>query len=271
MNNQGKVTGLKFSVYSGEDAEQKHYTRAQFDFQGNITVGEAKTLVTNFKEVVSEFEENTSMPLDGEETDTDTSSDEALGEPVHMQNPVANDNIIIRRDYPDEQKENEVPNTDYPVHGNAMSLNYIRHNQDVLQSAWDNHASVLIECSAPRNMYGHRLSYYKVVFPPAGGQFRQLACVTEDVPVVLQNHGYPVCSCPAYHFKSYKFWQGYNDPAITGMCKHVSEVLSSIGINASTINWQVRPDELPFVLKQEGVEEYQWVPNPPQPSVQHSS
>lgn len=271
MNNEGKVTGLKFSVYSGKDPEQKHYTKAQFDFQGNITVGEAKTLVTNFKEVLSEFEENTSMYLDGEETDTDTSSDEELVEPVHMQNPVANDNIIIRRDYPDEQKENEVPNTDYPVHGNAMSLNYIRHNRDVLQSAWDNHASVLIECSTPRNIYGHRLSYYKVVFPPAGGQFRQLACVTEDVPVVLQNHGYPVCSCPAYHFKSYKFWQGYNDTSITGMCKHVSEVLSSIGINASIINWQVRPDELPFVLKQEGVEEYQWVPNSPQPSVQHSS
>ena len=267
MNNKGKVTSLSFSMSSGENEDKKHFSKKYFNFKGNISFNEAKTLVNNFKEIVSKLEENIPMnEINDDETITSTSASEEdeLPELHNLPDPISDDNIIVQRTEPNEQepeqKENEVLNTRYPVHGNAMSLSHIGYNKNVIQTAWDNHASVLIESFAPKNMNGHRLSYYRVVFPPAGGPFQQLTCTTEDIPVFLQNHGYPVCSCPAYYFKSYKFSQNYGYLVVTGMCKHIGEALGALGINASLINWQVRPNELPLILKEEGVEEYQWIP-----------
>ena len=46
------------------------------------------------------------------------------------------------------------------------------------------------------------------------------------------------------------------------MCKHIDEILHTIGADTENINWSLRKDYLPFLMKQKGLEEYQWVPNP---------
>ena len=143
-----------------------------------------------------------------------------------------------------------------------MSLNNLRYNGDVVNQAWRTFSSVMIESSQPRNMYGRRLTLYRVIFPPSGFAYEQLSLMNtaEDIPQVFQGHGYPVCSCPSYHFKSYKIT--VNGNRVPGLCKHIDEALSAANIDATAINWLNRPDDLPHMLRTEGITEYQWVPEP---------
>jgi len=255
MNNEGKVTNLTFSLRSGKDTEQKQCTKAEFDFKGSISVDDASKLVQNFRDVVSEFEECQDVPMnDGDES---TESDDDLPDLVEELGPVVE--IIPHEE--DEQKENENPSVmRYPVRGNAMSLNNLRYNGNVVNNAWRTFSSVMVESSQPRNMYGHRLTHYRIVFPPAGFTFNQLSSMNGDVSDIFQGHGYPVCSCPSYNYKSYKI--SVNGIRVPGLCKHIDEALAAANIDATAINWLNRPDNLPFLLKGEELNEYQWVPHP---------
>jgi len=259
MNNEGKVTNLTFSLSSGESGEKKQCTKAEFDFKGSISVDDASKLVQNFRDVVSEFEECQDVQMNDDGDDESTESDDDLPDLVDDIEPVIG--IIPREE--DEQKENDNEDPSvmrYPVRGNAMSLNNLRYNGNVVNEAWRTFSSIMVESSQPRNMYGHRLTHYRIVFPPSGFTFNQLSLMNGDVPDIFQGHGYPVCSCPSYNYKSYKIT--VNGIRVPGLCKHIDEALAAANIDATAINWLNRPDNLPFLLRGEELNEYLWVPQP---------
>lgn len=264
MSNEGKVTNLTFSLRSGKDHENKLCTKAEFDFKGNISVEEATTLVSNFRDVVTEFEENAN---DAPMSSNSSESSESNGNSEHNGDELPD--LIEEDDETEEEKEEENPSVmRYPVRGNAMSLNNLRYNGDTIKNAWRTFSSIMVESSQPRHMYGHRLTHYRIVFPPAGFTFNQLSLInsTGNVPDIFQGHGYPVCSCPSYNYKSYKIT--INGIRVPGLCKHIDEALASANIDATAINWLNRPDDLAYRFKND-LNEYQWVPQPSQAPVQH--
>lgn len=229
MSNEEKVTGLTFSISSGVNEENRYFSNSNFNFSGNMSIDNAEKLVNNFKDIFSEH--------DNKYTDNDNKS-ENESKNLHE---IKEDSLL---------ESSEELEDNYPIFGNAMSFYYIRHVKEIIKSAWDRYGSLLIEPQQTN-------SYYRVVFPTASVQEMSL---NENSDVIYLNRGFPICSCPSYYYKSYKY--RYNHEDCVGSCKHIDEILRTIGTDTGNINWSLRKDYLPFLMKQKGLEEYQWVPNP---------
>ena len=248
MSNGTNVTGLTFSMSSGKNKDDKPFLRTHFDFKGNISLDEATDLIKEVKRVISETS-HINQIRDEPSSENEASEDESSS---------SDDDLMSLPELVDSNN-NDIH---YPIQGNAMPLNHIQDNPDVIKRAFENNGSILVKPSSPINRNGYLLNFYRIIFPSASFPFKKMTFTTENVPVIFQNYGYPICSCPAYYFKSYKHRQSGNNSLSTGMCKHIHEALTAIGLNSSIINWNERPDVLPFLMKQDGILEYQWVQLP---------
>ena len=131
-------------------------------------------------------------------------------------------------------------------------------NRDTVIIAWRTFSSIMIEMSASRYQCANSLRfhylYYRIVFPDSNIDFPEISLLNRELPELLQGHSYPVCSCPAYYYN--------NNNRINGSCKHIDEALKSLNIESNTINWSNRPEYLPYLLKNIGLNEYEWVDVP---------
>ena len=230
MSNEEKITGLTFTISSGVNEENRYFSNSNFHFSGNMSIDNAEKLVRNFKDIFSEHE--------NKYTDNDNKS-ENESKNLHE----------IKEDFLLESGE-DLEDNNYPIFGNVISFNYIKHSKEIIKSAWDRYGSVLIESQKPIKCENEIIFYYRVVFPTSSVQEMFL---NEDSNVIYLDRGFPICSCPSYY---------YNNEPYVGMCKHIYEILHTLGIDIEDINWSLRKDYLPFLMKQKGLEEYQWIPNP---------
>jgi hypothetical protein len=245
MSEESKITYLKISLTPGN---------AVFDFAGNVSVLEARSLLDDFREVtnvtnvinIPEIKENENVyPINDNEIDEDIPDLEDEG-----------GNIV------ENNNEQNVSVMRYPVRGQTMSLTGIRHHSETVMHGWRTFSSIMIESSKPRVMHGHNLTHYRIVFPALSANYPELTVNNGGVPELFKGHSYPVCSCPSYYFRSYTI--SANNVRVNGLCKHIDEALASANIATDTINWTNRPDNMPYLLKTEGLNEYQWIPVPSQ-------
>jgi len=243
MSNEEKITGLTFTISSGVNEENRYFSNSNFNFSGNMSIDNAEKLVRNFKDIFSEHE--------NKYTDNDNKS-ENESKNLHE---IKEDSLL--------ESSEDLEDNNYPIFGNVMSFNYIKHSKEIIKSAWDRYGSVLIESQKPIKCGNKTISYYRVVFPTSSVQEMSL---NEDSNVIYLDRGFPICSCPSYYYKSYKYSKYESDPYVNvscvGMCKHIDEILHTLGVDIEDINWSLRKDYLPFLMKQKGLEEYQWIPNP---------
>lgn len=237
MNNKEEVTGVTFSISSGVNEENRYFSNSNFNFSGNMSIDNAENLVRNFKDIFSEHE--------NKYTNNDNKS-ENESKNLHEINE---DSLL--------ESNEELEDNNYHIVGNVMSFNYIKHSKENIKSAWDRYGSVLIESQKPIKCGNKIISYYRVVFPTSSVQEM---CLNEESDVIYLDRGFPICSCPSYYYKSYKY--RYNNEDYVGTCKHIDEILHTLGADTENINWYLRKDYLPFLMKQKGLEEYQWIPNP---------
>jgi hypothetical protein len=147
----------------------------------------------------------------------------------------------------------------YPIRGLPVLLDRIVNYKYNILKAWKTYSSVLVSSSGVRNMYRHQLTNYRVVFHEVKENTFPLS-LQSDVSnnPLFRLHSYPVCSCPSYYFKNYRRY--INNRLFTGLCKHIELLLQEINIDISKITWENRPDNLPLLLKNEGLDEYRWIP-----------
>ena len=262
MAEQGKVTTLNFSLTSEIDSEKKQCTCAHFNLNGNLNVNETKSLVDKFKFIASKIHSDNRTPVNFNISEIENNNDP---DPILLNDEnVGDENVNDENEQPlnHENVDNEnMDNVDisrmkYPVRGYVILLNEIgnnlniRHALDDIRNAWQTFSSILVKGSNP--------SPYRVVFPAIGRMFPNITYNVHVAPDVFHGHSYPVCSCPSYHYKSYKI--SYNGVERIGTCKHINAVLTAIDVNINVINWLNRPDNFPYILHTEGLNEYAWVP-----------
>ena len=259
MSEESKITNLKITLTPGN---------AVFYFAGNVSVLEARSLLDNFRDM-----SKASIALPPRASDvTNVTNVMNLPEIKENENVYPINDDELDEDIPDLEDEggNIVENNNeqnvsimrYPVRGQTMSLNGIRHHGETVMHGWRTFSSIMIESSEPRVMYGHSLTHYRIVFPALSANYPELTVNNGGMPGLFQGHSYPVCSCPSYYFRSYTI--SANNVRVNGLCKHIDEALASANIATDTINWTNRPDNMPYLLKTEGLNEYQWVPEPSQ-------
>jgi len=147
----------------------------------------------------------------------------------------------------------------YPVRA-TMKLSRTTSYRNAILEAWNTFSSVRVEGSQQRTGNSEITNYYRIVFPNIITHGLPVAVpnmVTHGFPVIWQGHSYPVCSCPAYFYKSYTYTVGENQS--TGFCKHIVEVLKVANIDLTQINWLSRPDNMPLTFKSIGLDEFQWI------------
>ena len=234
MANNGKVTMLHFSLTSNND--NTNITSAKFNFSGDISVNQVTNLVNNFKNITNGLNHN-----------------EMKNETVEETIPVNETETVNVNEYTD------ISSMVYPIRGSTIFLNNVEIYTSFILKAWNTYSSVVVKSSNVRYIYGQELTYYRVVFPDVKENTFPLAVEGNlDLNSLYWQHSYPVCSCPAYYFKSYK--KIINNQLVVGLCKHIDILLSISNIDVSKFAWNSRPDNLPLLLKNEGLYEYEWVP-----------
>ena len=246
---QGKVTGLTFSLTSDKTSG----TKAYFNLKGNINIDDAKNMIGDFQKIVMEFDKVETKPeMKHEMEEVEDGNNQFIEEVEEVENN--NDQFI-------EDENNPEPNQSvmrYPVRG-TMTLGNMTSNRNAILQAWNTFSSIKVKSSQQRSVNNQLVNYYRVVFPETKNGFPGVIMndLNANIPLILQGHSYPVCSCPAYHYKSYEFLsQGTH---IRKICKHVVEALLVANIPFESINWENRPDELPELLQNEELDEYQWM------------
>jgi hypothetical protein len=246
MSEESKLTNLKI-ILTPENVV--------FNFSGNVSVSEARSLLDIFRDLINvtnvinlpEIKENENVyPINDDELDYNDIPD--------LENE--DGNIV------ENNNEQNVSIMRYPVRGQTMSLNGIRHHGETVMHGLRTFSSIMIKSSEPRVMYGNNLTHYRIVFPALSDNYPELTVNNGTIPRLFQGHSYPVCSCPSYYFRSYTI--SANNVGVNGLCKHIDEALASANIATDTINWTNRPDNMPYLLKTEGLNEYQWIPVPEQ-------
>jgi hypothetical protein len=278
MANNGKVTSLAF-VLTTENGS-KNITTAEFNFSGDISVNQAAKLVDHFKGLASGINDNETknVPVSNNIPDTigipvsnnvtemkneETDSDDELHEVISDEETDSDDELheVISDDEGLNMRGRHLSHMLYPIRGIPILLDNVRNYKSHILKAWKTYSSVLVKSSEIRNMYGHQLTHYRVVFPALKvDTFPFSFQENMGINSLLHVHSYPVCSCPAYHFKSYR--RHFNNRLVTGLCKHIELLLQEINIDISKITWENRPDNLPLLLKNEGLNEYKWIPQP---------
>ena len=234
MANNGKVTMLHFSLTSNND--NTNITSAKFNFSGDISVNQVTNLVNNFKNITNGLNHN-----------------EMKNETVEETIPVNETETV------NVNEDTDISSMVYPIRGSTIFLNNVEIYTSFILKAWNTYSSVVVKSSNVRYIYGQELTYYRVVFPDVKENTFPLAVEGNlDLNSLYWQHSYPVCSCPAYYFKSYK--KMINNQLVVGLCKHIDILLSISNIDVSKFAWNSRPDNLPLLLKNEGLYEYEWVP-----------
>jgi hypothetical protein len=234
MANNGKVTMLHFSLTSNND--NTNITSAKFNFSGDISVNQVTNLVNNFKNITNGLNHN-----------------EMKNETVEETIPVNETETV------NVNEDTDISSMVYPIRGSTIFLNNVEIYTSFILKAWNTYSSVVVKSSNVRYIYGQELTYYRVVFPDVKENTFPLAVEGNlDLNSLYWQHSYPVCSCPAYYFKSYK--KIINNQLVVGLCKHIDILLSISNIDVSKFAWNSRPDNLPLLLKNEGLYEYEWVP-----------
>jgi len=215
----------------------------KFEFTGKVSVFQIKSILNNFINVI-----NISNAMNLPEIKDNDLDDNDLNH-NNSNNNNSGDDIPDLEDLPiSNSTENQnISNIIYPVRGQIMSMDNLENSKETLLNGWRTFSSILIKSS-------NQNSPYRIVFPVVSVKFPEISVYTVELPVEFQGHSYPVCSCPSYYFNNHNF--------TNGMCKHIKEVLVSANIQCNLINWSNRPDNLPYLLKEEGLIEYQWIRSP---------
>ena len=263
MNNaprQGSITGLTFSLSSDE----KNKTKAYFNLKGRLSVDETKNMISDFQKVVTEFDIATEMKevsennrgINENQSEINRDQDEMDDyvdsvDPVELQDE---DNSSDDEKYPEPNQSVML----YPVRATITPGGITSQRNAILQS-WNTFSSIKITCSQPRYVNRVELFHYRIVFPVIKPGFPGIIMkdLNMDIPLFFQRHSYPVCSCPSYHYKSYN--DIVNGEGVSKCCKHITGVLAVANFPFELINWENRPDNLPLLLKNEGLDEYQWI------------
>lgn len=246
MSNPGKITSLKFSILSDKRTDIITNTTTNFEFAGSISIEDARNLINNFKEVYSDVNNlNQNIHSITDEHKINYSPDSSSDDENIPITELASSRVNS------ENNGYQLTNT---VIGNYILNNNIRNEHDTMCEAWNSFTSFLIEPSRPITIHGKRIRFYKIYFPKVSHLFSQIKFLAPQLPIQLINHGYPVCSCPAYYYKSY-----YHNNK-NGACKHIIEALSTLQLNFYNIDWNNRPNNLPSIMKENGIEHYEWVP-----------
>ena len=239
MSEVNKITNLKIILTPGNSI---------IHFTGNVSVVEARSLLDKFKDITNftnvmntrEIKENNDVKI-AENIDNNAeniNNNEIKDEIIDLED---NDDFVFSR---------------YQIIGQPMPLN----NIDVITvtNSWRTFSSILIESSQPRVPYRNKLSY-RILFPYINNtNFPEISVNNGVLSELFEGHSYPVCSCPSYYYRSYTIQ--YNNIRLNGLCKHIDDALKSLNIETKNINWLNRPDNLPYLLKTEGLNEYQWLP-----------
>jgi hypothetical protein len=251
MANNGKVTMLKFSLTSNND--NTNITSANFNFSGDIDINQTEILVNNFKNIITGLNHN-EMKTETVEESIPISLTGINSIPI---NEPVNETVDENEDT--ENEDNDISSMVYPIRGTTIFLNNVEIYTSFILKAWNTYSSVVVKSSNVRYIYGQELTYYRVVFPDVKENTFPLAVEGNlDLNSLYWQHSYPVCSCPAYYFKSYK--KMINNQLVVGLCKHIDILLSISNIDVSKFSWNSRPDNLPLLLKNEGLYDYEWIP-----------
>ena len=252
MANNGKVTMLHFSLTSNND--NTNITSAKFNFSGDISVNQVTNLVNNFKNITNGLNHNEMKNETVEETiPVSLTGIESI--PISL---TGIESIPVNETV-NENEDTDISSMVYPIRGSRIFLNNVEIYTSFILKAWNTYSSVVVKSSNVRYIYGQELTYYRVVFPDVKENTFPLAVEGNlDLNSLYWQHSYPVCSCPAYYFKSYK--KMINNQLVVGLCKHIDILLSISNIDVSKFAWNSRPDNLPLLLKNEGLYEYEWVP-----------
>jgi hypothetical protein len=261
MTTNGKVTSLTFLLTT--ETGSKNITKAEFNFSGEISVGQAAKLVNNFKDLTFSLSENETknvsetinVPITNNFPEMKNNS--GLEEKKNVEEETDSDDEMPELDSDNENfhsGDRNISNMLYPIRGIPILLNNVGHYRSNILNAWKTYSSVVVTSSEVRDIYGHQLTHYRVVFPAEKRNTFPLSYQCNKSSL-FRMHSYPVCSCPAYYFN--------NNRLLTGMCKHIYSLLLAIGIDISKITWENRPHNLPLLLKNEGLDEYKWIPQPP--------
>lgn len=239
INNEEKyITNLELSLKPGN---------FKFEFSGKVSVFEMESILDKFINLMNisnamnipEIKDNDNdNDLDNNNSDDDIPDLEDL--PIY--NPIENQNIssII-----------------YPVRGQIMSMeDNLDNSRETVLSGWRTFSSIMIKSFNQIALNENNPLHYRIVFPAVSVKFPEISAHTVVLPVEFKGHSYPVCSCPSYYFNNRRLVSD------NGICKHIKEVLLSANIQWNIINWSNRPDNLPYLLKEEGLIEYQWIRSP---------
>jgi hypothetical protein len=230
---------------SSINSEERHITNLElslkpgnfkFEFSGNVSVSQLRSILNKFINVM-----NISNIIKLPEI-KDNDFDDVIPDLEHLPivNPIENhiENPI------ENPIENHIEN---PIENQNIS-SIIYPVRECPNLGWATFSSIVIESL-------NRISIcYRIVFPAASVKFPEITVNNGVLPVVFQGHSYPVCSCPSYYFN--------NRQNSIGKCKHIDEALDAVDIQWALINWSNRPDNLPYLLKEEGLIEYQWIRSP---------
>jgi hypothetical protein len=253
------ITNLELSLQPGN---------LKFEFSGKVSVFQIKSILDKFTNIMNisnamnlpELKDNDN-DLDVNDLDDNNLDDNGLDD-NNSNNNNSDDDIPDLVDLPiSNHIENQnISSIIYPVRGEIMYMDNLENSRETVLNGWRTFSSIMIKSSNQIPLNVNNPLHYRVVFPSVSVKFPEISVQSVVLPVEFQGHSYPVCSCPSYYFNNRIFVSSTR--VHNGLCKHIKEALASAQIQWDIINWSNRPDNLPYLLKEEGLIEYQWIRSP---------
>lgn len=208
---------------------------SSIEIDGDFSPDAMNILLKNIKEILKILEQ-------------DHGSATTQGEPVSPIDPDGNldenqnhDNIPETIDNSDNSTQEGL----FPIYGDPMTIQQISSdNRHIKEYAWDQGKSI--------KLVGNQQTY-RIVFPLADQKFNTMCLLGNNTNELFNRHSYPVCSCRGYHYN--------NSKKYPNRCKHVECVIMFLfQRDMKIIDWSKRDPGVTKLLKNTGLEEFQWVP-----------
>lgn len=219
-------------------------SEVKVEFTGDVEPEKLSILINQSSDLMTTISRMNSRSFDQEppnysqavESENVSTANSDIFEPIEPIEPIE----------PEEKKqeikvrENDIHNAEEEVVVQGAGVFIIAPYHDTILKAWHRCTGVDVK---------GRTKKYRVVFPSVQDSTPFGPIYLYDSKMADSLHSWPICSCESYYYRTIY------------CCRHIRALLDIIKPRFyDQIDWSRKPNNLPAIMRDYGVERFQWIP-----------